>query len=48
MEEEKHFESLQGTRWSIAQFSLQTIVYIQSLDSIREDRQIAQIRDLES
>lgn len=37
MEEEKYFESLQGTGRSVAQLSLQTIVYLQSLDSIGEN-----------
>jgi len=41
MEEEEHFKSLQGTGCSLAQFSLQTIVYIQSFDPIGENGQVA-------
>lgn len=48
MEEAKHVEPLQGTRWSVAQPSLQTIVDLQSIDPLRENGQIAQIRNPES
>lgn len=48
MEETEHTESLQGTRRSIAQFSFQAIVDLQSVDPLGEDGQIAQIRDAES
>lgn len=32
MEETKYAEPLQGTRWSVAQFSLQAIINLQSID----------------
>lgn len=47
MEEAEHVESLQGTGWSVAQPSLQTIVHLQSIDPLRENGQIAQIRNPE-
>ena len=45
MEETEYVEPLQGTRRSVAQFSLQAIVNLQSIDPLREDGQIAQIRN---